>query len=29
MQTQLQRNTITLKGSAQLVSEFFKFGVNK
>ncbi|KAG1664623.1 hypothetical protein FOA52_011759 [Chlamydomonas sp. UWO 241] len=28
MQTQLQRNVITLKGSAQLVSEFFKFGVN-
>ena len=27
-QTQLQRNVITLKGSAQTVSEFFQFGVN-
>lgn len=27
-QTQLQRNVISLKGSAQIVSEFFKFGVN-
>lgn len=27
-QTQLQRNVITLKGSAQTVSEFFQFGVS-
>lgn len=28
-QTQLQRNVITLKGSAQIVAEFFEFAVNK
>ena len=28
-QTQLQRNVISLKGSAQIVSEFFQYGVNK
>eukprot|EP00195_Chlamydomonas_chlamydogama_P007321 CAMPEP_0202902208 /NCGR_PEP_ID=MMETSP1392-20130828/16723_1 /ASSEMBLY_ACC=CAM_ASM_000868 /TAXON_ID=225041 /ORGANISM="Chlamydomonas chlamydogama, Strain SAG 11-48b" /LENGTH=207 /DNA_ID=CAMNT_0049588941 /DNA_START=134 /DNA_END=757 /DNA_ORIENTATION=- len=27
-QTQIQRNTITLKGSAQIVSEFFQYAVN-
>jgi hypothetical protein len=28
-QTQLQRNTITLQGSAQIVAEFFQYAVNK
>lgn len=29
VQTQVQRNTITLQGSAQIVSEFFQYAVNK
>ena len=29
VQTQLQRNTITLQGSAQVVAEFFQYAVNK
>ena len=28
-QAQLTRNTISLKGSAQLVAEFFDYAVNK
>ena len=28
-QTQLQRNVITLKGSSQIVAEFFQYAVNK
>jgi hypothetical protein len=28
-QTQLQRNTITLQGSSQIVAEFFQYAVNK
>mmetsp|Transcript_22393 Transcript_22393/g.61872 ORF Transcript_22393/g.61872 Transcript_22393/m.61872 type:complete len:211 (+) Transcript_22393:169-801(+) len=28
MQTQLQRNTITLQGSAQIVAEYFQYAVN-